>query len=161
MRWVAALCILLTLALLGGWALPDRPSEPLGVRRGNGPAPTGLMLRPGESTLASVNFLRTLLSDPQPPAPPAPPPVVIIPPPPPPLPPDVAVVFRSALRGIARDPETGELSALIQDPVAFGPQISSRKVGDTFGDGWRISGLTEYAVTLEKGDETRLVRLYG
>jgi hypothetical protein len=33
--------------------------------------------------------------------------------------------------------------------------------GDRFGDGWRIDGITEDAVTLRKGRETRVVHLYN
>ncbi|MEE2849665.1 MAG: hypothetical protein VX561_07345, partial [Pseudomonadota bacterium] len=79
----------------------------------------------------------------------------------PPPPPDVSVVFKQALRGVERNPSTGSLAALVSDPAAPGPQIRSIVVGDRFGDGWRIEEITESAVTLRKGRETRVVRLYG
>ncbi|QYF86435.1 hypothetical protein [Brevundimonas sp. PAMC22021] len=71
------------------------------------------------------------------------------------------MVFKQALSGVERDPATGGLTALVRDPAAPGPQIRSIAVGDRFGDGWRISEISEYAVTLKKGRETRVVRLYG
>jgi hypothetical protein len=71
------------------------------------------------------------------------------------------VVFKQALRGVERDPATGSVAALVRDPAAPGPQIRSMVVGDRFGDDWRIEEITEYAVTLRKGRETRVVRLYG
>ena len=128
-----------------GWQNPNEPEEPPSVRRG-GLGQDTLVLRPGESAAAAVRFLRTLRSDPPPPAPP---------------PPDVSVVFKQALRGVERNPATGSLAALVSDPAAPGPQIQSIVVGDRFGDGWRIEEITESAVTLRKGRETRVVRLYG
>jgi hypothetical protein len=71
------------------------------------------------------------------------------------------VVFKQALSGIERDPTTGALAALVRDPAAPGPQIRVMAVGDRFGGDWRISEITDYAVTLRKGRETRVVRLYG
>ena len=59
------------------------------------------------------------------------------------------------------DPATGALTALVRDPAAPGPQIRAMAVGDRFGDDWRISEITDYAVTLKKGRETRVIRLYG
>ncbi|MBD3837961.1 hypothetical protein [Brevundimonas sp.] len=73
----------------------------------------------------------------------------------------MAVVFKQALAGIERDPQTLSYAALVRDPAAPGPQIRSMRVGDTFGEGWRVSQITEYAVTLSKGRETRVVRLFG
>ena len=127
-----------------GWQNPNEPEEPPSVRRG-GLGQDSLVLRPGESAAAAVRFLRTLRSDPPLPAPP----------------PDVSVVCKQALRGVERNPSTGSLAALVSDPAAPGPQIRSIVVGDRFGDGWRIEEITESAVTLRKGRETRVVRLYG
>ena len=161
MKWAPFLIpVLLAIAFLWGWSFPGRPQDPPGVVRGAGGGPdSGLVLRPGESTAAAVRFLSTLQSDPPPPAPP---PVVLPPPPPPPPPPpDVAVTFRAALSGITRDPASGRYGALVRDPAAPGPQITSMRVGDRFGDGWRISQISADAVTLRKGRETRVVRLYG
>jgi hypothetical protein len=73
----------------------------------------------------------------------------------------VAVVFKQALRGVERDPTTGALKALVSDPAAPGAQIRSMVHGDRFGDDWRIDGITEDAVTLRKGRETRVVHLYN
>lgn len=138
----APLFVLLFLAgvFLLGWQNPNEPEEPPSVRRG-GLGQDSLVLRPGESAAAAVRFLRTLRSDPPPP--------------------DVSVVFKQALRGVERNPSTGSLAALVSDPAAPGPQIRSIVVGDRFGDGWRIEEITESAVTLRKGRETRVVRLYG
>jgi hypothetical protein len=160
MRWAPVLLpLLLVCAFVLGWQSPGRPDEPPLVRRGVS-AEDQPVLRPGESAAAAVRFLRTLRSDPPPPPPPPPPPAPP-PPPPPPPPPDVAVIFKQALGGIERDAATGALSALVRDPAASGPQIRSMAVGDRFGDGWRISEISETAVTLKKGRETRVVRLYG
>ena len=160
MRFIPfVLPLMLALAFLIGWVFPGRPDEPLGVTRGR-EGQRGLILRPGESTAAAVRFLRTLQSDPPPPvtvivAPPAPAP------PPPPPPPDIAETFRARLGGIVRDPDTGVYGALVRDPAAGGPQIATMTVGDGVGDGWRIGEITADAVTLEKGRETRVVRLFG
>ena len=142
MRW-APLFVLLIFAsvFVLGWQAPGRPEEPPAVRRG-GSSQDMLVLRPGESAAAAVRFLRTLRSDPPPP-------------------PDVAVVFKQALRGVERNPATGSLAALVSDPAVPGPQIRSMVVGDQFGDGWRIDEISEIAVTLRKGRETRVVRFYG
>lgn len=160
-RWLPLFApILLAGALLTGWLFPGKPEEPPMVTRGVGSG-DALTLRPGEGSSAAVRFLRTLRSDPAPPvieveAPPPPPPPL----PPPPPPPDVAVVFRSALRAIARDPQTGALSALMSDPAHLGPQTRTLRSGDRF-DGWRIDDIAEDAVTLSRGRERRVVRLYG
>lgn len=159
MRWIPiALPLMLALAFLIGWLFPDRPEDPLGVARGGG-GQRGLVLRPGESTVGAVRFLRTLRSDPAPPptvivAPPAPPP------PPPPPPPDISVTFKARLGGIVRDPETGQYGALVRDAAAGGPQIATMTVGDGVGDGWRIRQISSDSVTLGKGRESRTVRLY-
>lgn len=150
--------IVLLAAFLFGWVFPGRPEEPLGVSRGAGTS-VGLTLRPGETTVDAIRFLRTLRSDPLPPPPPPPPPIVL--PPPPPPPPDVAVVFKSLLSGIERDPATGVYRALIRDPAAAGPQIKVMSVGDGFVDGWRITEVTAGAVVLGKGRDVRVVRLYS
>lgn len=149
--------VILLLALVVGMVAPGRPPEPLGVIRGAG-AIAGLTLRPGESTVEAVRFLRTLRSDPAPPAPPPPPSPIVLPPPPPP--PDVSVVFKAALGGIARDPQTGTYTALVRNAAA-GPQIGAMKVGDVFGDGWKIREISADAVTLSRGRDVRVVRLYG
>lgn len=161
-RWVPFLIPLaLAAAFLIGWSHPGRPEEPLTVTRGAA-ASAGLTLRPGESTAEAVRFLRTLRSDPPPPAPP-PSQVVVVapPPPPPPPPPDVSVVFRQALTAIERDPATGAYRAYVRDPAAPGPQSVAMSEGARFGDGWRISEISPESVTLRKGRESRVVRLYG
>ena len=86
---------------------------------------------------------------------------MVAPPPPPPPPPDVAVVFKAALTGIQRDPGSGSLRALVRDPAAPGPQITAMTVGARFGDGWRIKQISADSVTLGKGRDIRVVRLYG
>jgi hypothetical protein len=70
------------------------------------------------------------------------------------------VVFKSALSGIARDPATGVLRALVRDPSA-GSQIKAMAAGETFVDGWVVTDISVEAVVLGKGRETRVVRLYG
>lgn len=150
--------VILGLALMLGLSFPDRPEEPLGVTRGGGVI-RGLTLRPGESTAPAVAFLRTLRSDPPPPPPPPGPPPEP-PPPPPPPPPDVSVVLAGALRAIERDVTTGEYQALITDGAASGPQTTVITTGEVYGDGWRITAITEDAIALAKGRETRQVRLY-
>lgn len=93
---------------------------------------------------------------------PPPPPCCEPPPPPPPPPPDVAVVFKQGLLGIERDPATGQYRAMVRDPAHPGPQIRLMAAGETFGDkGWRIEQVSEFSVTLRKGRETRVVRLFG
>ncbi len=158
-RWLAlAISLAIVLAFLMGWLFPGRPEAPLGVTRGAG-SRAELTLRPGDGSNVAIRFLRTLRRDPAPPPPP-PPPVVIAPPPPPP-PPDVSVVFKQALSGIERDPETGAFRALVRDPAAPSPQIAAMSVGARFGDGWRIREISADAVTLAKGREVRVVRLFG
>jgi hypothetical protein len=73
----------------------------------------------------------------------------------------VAVLFKAALSGIERDPQTGVFHALVRDPAAPPPQVVSMGVGARYGDGWRIREISEDAVTLAKGREVRVVRLYG
>lgn len=158
-RWIAlAIPLVLLLAFLLGWLFPGRPEEPLGVTRGYG-ARNELTLRPGDSANDAVRFLRTLRRDPPPPPPP--PARVVPPPPPPPPPPDVAVVFKAALRGIERDTETGAFYALVRDPAASSPQMGVMGEGARFGDGWLIREISADAVTLAKGGEVRVVRLFG
>jgi len=153
--------LLLAISFALGSAYPGRPEEPLAVTRGVRAA-TGLVLRPGESTVEAVRFLKTLRSDPPPPAPPPPPPVRRPPPPaPPPPPPDVAVVFKSALKGIERDTATGAYRALVRNAAAPGPQITPISIGDEFIEGWRVRDISEDAVILAKGAETRVIRLYS
>ena len=158
MRFLPFLFAVPLIAFLLGMAFPGLPEEPPAVTRGMG-GQRAEMLRPGETAAAAVRFLRTLRSDPPPPPPPPPPPRRI--PPPPPPPPDVAEVFKSLLAGVEQDTVTGELQTLMRDSASPRPQISRMSVGDTFGDGWRISEISETAVTLRKGRETRVVRLYG
>jgi len=161
MRWLTFLVpALLASSLLWGWLSPGRPEAPPGVTRGEGAGSGLLALRPGETAAGAVRFLRTFRSDPPPPTPP---PAPVAPPPaPPPPPPDVAVLFKQALLGVSRDPLTGAMSALVRDPGQPGPQIGRMKAGDVFGrDGWRIRDITDQAVTLEKGRETRVVHLFG
>jgi hypothetical protein len=71
------------------------------------------------------------------------------------------VVFKQALRGIERDPATGGYVALVAAPAPSGPQTAAMATGAAFGDGWRIAEISEYGVTLRKGPETRVVRLFG
>ena len=159
-RWLAlAVPLLVVMAFLLGWLFPGRPEEPLGVTRGQG-ARAELTLRPGDGSNDAVRFLRTLRQDPVPPAPPAPPaPVIVVQPPPPP--PDVSVLFKAVLLAIQRDQQTGNYRALVRDPAAPPPQMAAMSVGARFGDGWRIREISEDAVTLAKGREVRVVRLYG
>lgn len=157
-RWLAlALPLPVAVAFLLGWLYPDRPEEALGVTRGQG-GRAELTLRPGDGSNDAVRFLRTLRRDPPPPLPPPAPVIVVTPLPPPP---DVSVLFKAVLSGIERDPQTGIYRALVRDAAAPPPQIASMGVGDRFGDGWRIRQISEDAVTLAKGRETRVVRLYG
>lgn len=159
MRWVAlAAPLIVALAFLTGWMFPGRPEAPIGATRGVG-VRSELTLRPGESSNEAVRFLRTLLNDPAPPPPPPEP--VVPPPPPPPPPPDVAVVFKQALSGIERDTQTGAYRALVRDTAAPPPQIVVMREGAPFGDGWRIKHISADAVTLGKGREVRVVRLFG
>ena len=146
MRFLPFLLAIPVIAFLLGMAFPGLPEDPPAVTRGMG-GQRAEMLRPGETAAAAVRFLRTLKSDPAPP--------------PPPPPPDVAVVFKSLLAGVETDPATGRLHALVRDSASPTPQIARMAVGHRFGDGWRISEISETAVTLRKGRETRVVRLYG
>ena len=145
--------VLLGLAFLTGAAYPGRPEEPPAVVRGQA-ARAGAILRPGESAVGAVAFLKTLRSDPPPPPPPPPPPA----PPPPPPPPDVAVTFKAALRGVERDPATGRSSVLVSDPSGG---VAALPEGSRYGDGWRIRNISAEAVTLAKGRETRVIRVFG
>ena len=63
--------------------------------------------------------------------------------------------------GSEQDAATGTLRALVRQSASSMPQINRMAVGDAFGDGWRISEISETAVTLRKGQEVRVVRLYG
>ncbi|MBX3478331.1 MAG: hypothetical protein KF910_12025 [Brevundimonas sp.] len=158
MRWLPFVAVVPVLAFLLGLVFPGLPPEPPAVTRGGG-GQRAEMLRPGETAAAATRFLRTLRSDPKPPPPPAPPPRPT--PPPPPPPPDVAVVFKSLLAGVEQDADTGTLRALVRQSASPSPQIARMAVGDSFGDGWKLSEISETAVTLRKGKDVRVVRLYG
>ena len=80
------------------------------------------------------------------------------PPPPPPPPPDVAVTFKAALRGVERDPATGRQRVLVSDASGG---VSTLNEGGRYGDGWRIGNISAEAVTLAKGRETRVIRVFG
>lgn len=158
-RWLAITApLLVLLGFVLGWTFPGRPEAPLGVTRGVGQR-SELTLRPGENSSQAVRFLRTLRRDPLPPPPPPPPPPIVVPPPPPP--PDVAVVFKSALSGIERDPATGVFRALVRNPMSGSSQTTPMGLGSKFVDDWRIKEISSDAVTLAKGREIRVVRLYG
>lgn len=140
--------VLIAALLAGLWA---PVIEPQGLTVGRRPgAPDGLTLRPGEGTTEAVRLLKAFQSDPPPPPPPPAPP----PPPPPPPPPDVAVIFGQAVRGVSRDPQSGEITVLLDGARRLG-------VGGVFADGWRVKEISGTSVTLAKGRETRVVRLYG
>ena len=134
--------VLLGLAFLTGAAYPGRPDEPPAVVRGQA-VRAGAILRPGESAVGAVAFLKTLRSDP---------------PPPPPPPPDVAVTFKAALRGVERNPATGRQHVLVSDASGG---VSPLSEGGRYGDGWRIRNISAEAVTLAKGRETRVIRVFG
>jgi len=70
----------------------------------------------------------------------------------------VAVTFRAALRGVERDPATGQRRALVTTDSGG---VGALAEGARFGDGWRIKDITAEAVTLAKGRETRVVRVFG
>jgi len=70
----------------------------------------------------------------------------------------VAVTFKAALRGVERDPATGRQRVLVGDASGGVATISE---GGRFGDGWRIRNISAEAVTLAKGRETRVVRVFG
>ncbi|PRB32130.1 hypothetical protein CQ035_16365, partial [Brevundimonas sp. MYb46] len=63
--------LMLILAFQTGAAHPGQPEEPPGVVRGQS-ARSGPVVRPGESVVGAVAFLKTLRSDPPPPPPPPP-----------------------------------------------------------------------------------------
>lgn len=146
---------LAVLALPFGWAFPARPEEPPAVVRG-ATAQSRLTLRPGDSTIDAVRFLRTLRADPTPPPPPpAPPPA------PPPPPPDAAVVFKSVLRGVQRNPDTGAFEVLIFNPAAPPPQIDAISTGALVLGDWRITAISSQSVTLTRGRDVRVIPIYG
>jgi len=68
----------------------------------------------------------------------------------------VAVTFRAALRGVERDPATGARHVLVSGAGGVAPLAE----GAVFED-WRIKEITADAVTLTKGRETRVVRVFG
>jgi hypothetical protein len=70
----------------------------------------------------------------------------------------VAVTFKAALRGVERDPATGRHGALVSDASGG---VSLIPVGGRYGDGWRIRNISAEAVTLAKGRETRVIRVFG
>lgn len=155
---IIAALVLLAVALPFGWTFPPQLEAPPAVVRGAG-AQSRLTLRPGDSTVEAVRFLRTLRADPTPPPPPPPPPSP--PPPPPPVPPDVAVVFAGLLRGVQRNPETGEFQVLLSDPAAPPPQITAMSVGSRVLGDWRITAISSRSVTLTRRQEVRVIPIYG
>jgi len=148
----------LACAFLLGWLFPDRPESLSVVRRGLSYESTPT-LRPGESTVTAVAFLRTLRSDPLPPPPPPPPPP-LRPPPAPPAP-DVSVLFKADLKAIMRNPETNVLRVLVRDPDAPDVQTRGLIIGDRYMTDWLIKDISPDTVTLGNGRDVRVVRLYS
>ncbi|MNI31176.1 hypothetical protein D3C73_850510 [compost metagenome] len=70
----------------------------------------------------------------------------------------MAVTFRAALRGIERDPATGRHRALVSDASGG---VSTINEGGSFDSGWHLRNISAEAVTLTKGRETRVVRVFG
>ena len=151
--------LLLALALPFGWTFPPRLEAPPTVIRGASSTDSRLTLRPGDSTVEAVRFLRTLRADPTPPPPPPQPPPP--PPPLPPLPPDVSVVFQGMLRGVERNPQTGEFFVLISDPAAPPPQIAVMGTGSRVVGDWRITAISYRSVTLSRRREVRVIPVFG
>ena len=152
--WTAGPIALLALLFAAGFSSPSMPEPPASVVRGASSATAGAVIRPGETAVAAVAFFRTLRSDPPPPPPPPPPPH----PPPPPPPPDVAETFRAAFRGVQRNPDTGQISALV---TLGSGTVGHLAEGSPYGDGWIVKSVTHNTVTLAKGQETRLISVFG
>ena len=68
------------------------------------------------------------------------------------------MTFKAALRGVERDPGTGRRHVLVSDASGG---VSTINEGGRYGDGWRIRNISAEAVTLAKGRETRVVRVFG
>jgi len=49
----------------------------------------------------------------------------------------------------------------VRNAAAPGPQITPISIGDEFIEGWRVRDISEDAVILAKGAETRVIRLYS
>ena len=150
--------VLIALALPFGWTFPPRIEAPPAVVRG-ATTTSRLTLRPGDSTVEALAFLRTLRADPTPPKPPVPPAPPA--PPPPPPPPDVSVIFKSLLRGVERNPSTGAFQVLLSDPAASSPQITVMGVGGRVLGDWRITAISSHTVTLSRQREVRVIPVYG
>lgn len=159
MKWpIATTAGLLALVMAAGlgWLNPGEPEQVVSAVRRGGDRPAAFPEKPGSDTYAAVSGLRDLLEDPQPPPPPpepSPPP-----PPPPPPPPDISEVFRAALRGLVRPADGGPLLVLVRGPGGETPRRLG--AGDMFHEGWRVRLVEPTRVVLERGRESRSVRLY-
>jgi len=71
------------------------------------------------------------------------------------------VVFRSLLRGVERDPRTGEFFVLLNDPAAPPPQIVVMGVGSRVMGDWRITAISSRSVTLSRRREVRVIPVFG
>lgn len=160
-RALAIPLLAVALALAVGWAAPGLPPPPISVASRPHAQALIALPRPDEATAAAVRDLTGELGG----APPAPqgdvdaPPPRAAPPPSPP-PPDVVVSFRRQVTAVI-DQGPGGLAVLMRDSSDEATQSRLLKLGDRFGDGWRLAGLTMDGAVLQKGRELRRVPFYG
>lgn len=167
-----ALVFAVLTAFLVGYRAPGAPAEPLGLSRYPHAAPSRLLVRPNETTLAALDDFQVDLvphgavgpdldpvgtqGDPLPTPPESP--IVAAPPPPPP--PDIALVFRQRLAAIVDQGSAG-LAALVLDPSQEARATRLVRPGDIFEGRWRLETLTSSEAVLRDGRRTRRVAFYG
>jgi len=133
---IAGVVAILAAVGLGVWAGQNQaPTESVVAVRQNAP----LVAKPGREAAGAAKAFAKL----EPPPPPKP----LPPPGPPPI--DVAVTFRHEVRALA--PDQGRV-------ILAGAR--SLKLGDKYGDGWKLTGLTNRTATLTKGKELRTVDFF-
>jgi hypothetical protein len=116
------------------------PPATLTAARQNAP----LVAKPGWAVDGAAKYLARLN-----PPPPPPPPLKVAGPPAP----DVAVILRREVRAVMSD-EAGAPSRVLLTGAR------TLKLGDTYGEGWRLTKVSTQAVTLSKGNQIREVDLF-
>jgi len=133
---IAGVVAVLAAVGLGVWAGQNqKPVASVVAVRQNAP----LVAKPGREAASAAKTFAKL----EPPPPPKP----LPPPGPPPI--DVAVTFRHEARALAPDQSRVILAG-----------ARSLKVGDKYGDGWKLAQVTSRTATLKKGKDQRIIDFF-
>lgn len=171
MRRLAPFIVIAALgvSLLLGWLNPSPTPPPSSAVRGGRAPVLSTYNDPNGETRAVIERIRPFLAGPPPllpasggdsesapPAKAAPP----LPPTPTPPPPDVAVVFRTRVSALLRQPDN-RLAVVLVDSSGETRQTKTLNVGDVFMGPWRLAALTPNEAVLANGRMERRVPLFG